>query len=136
MPSLQKNAINPHFGNKYISLDVLMGQVLPVLNEHGFILIQSPTTMADGPALRTTLLHADSGDAVSDVMPLLLEKLNPQGLGSAITYARRYALMSLLGLVADEDDDAERASGAPRRRSNRAANTERVDAPVTDGEDW
>ena len=116
MPDLQKNAINPHFKNKYISLDRLMEQVLPVLNEHGLVLIQAPSYLGDSePALSTTLLHAESGDEFETTMPLILERDNPQGQGSAITYARRYALMSILGLVADEDDDAEKASAGVRK---------------------
>lgn len=127
MPELQKNAINPHFRSKYISLDSLMEQVLPVLNRHGLVLLQWPTaldrrTTKDGeiqlgtePALRTKLLHAESGEAFEDVMPLILGKNDPQGQGSAITYARRYALMSILGLVADQDDDANAV--APKQSS-------------------
>jgi hypothetical protein len=53
-------------------------------------------------------------------MPLLLAKSDPQGQGSAITYARRYALMAVLGLVADEDDDGNKASAA-KPKPKRAA---------------
>jgi hypothetical protein len=113
-PSLQKNAINPHFRNRYISLDALMEQVLPVLNKHGIALVQAPSITDDStPTLRTTLLHAESGEAIEDSMPLYLPKEDPQGQGSAITYARRYSLMAMLGLVADEDDDANGASARP-----------------------
>lgn len=122
-PNLQKNAINPHFKNKYISLDSLMEQVLPALNKQGVALIQAPTTIDGHAGLRTTLVHAESGEHVEDVMPLMLEKANPQGQGSAITYARRYALMAILGLVADEDDDANVASPEPKTVTNTTAET-------------
>lgn len=117
MPDLQKNAINPHFKSSYISLDSLMEQVLPVLHEHGFVLLQSPVALADNePGLMTTLLHADTGEGFGGTMPLMVDKENPQGQGSAITYARRYALMAILGLVADVDDDANAASTTTRSK--------------------
>lgn len=121
MPALQKNAINPHFGNAYISLDTLMEQVLPILNKHGLILSQIPSSIGDEPALQTMIINAEDGDSLHGTVPLILDKDNSQGLGSAITYARRYALMAFLGLVADKDDDANAASAAqqrPRRRSS------------------
>ena len=109
-PALQKNAINPHFRNRYISLDALMDAILPPLNKAGVIVLQMPT-IADGqPALTTRIIHVETGECIESTMPLVLEKENPQGQGSAITYARRYSLMAMLGLVADEDDDANAAS--------------------------
>jgi hypothetical protein len=110
VPGLQKNAINPHFGNSYISLDSLMEQVLPVLQENDLLLTQAPTEIDGGPALMTRFTHVPSDETVEATMPLILDRQNAQGFGSALTYARRYALMSWLGLVADVDDDANDAS--------------------------
>jgi ERF superfamily. len=110
MPGIQKDSVNPHYKNSYVSLEKLMEVVMPVLHENDCVLMQLPTTVGDLPALRTVILHVPSGDQVEDTMFLMLDKDNPQGQGSAITYARRYSLMSILGLVADEDDDGERAS--------------------------
>lgn len=123
--SLQKNAINPHFKNKYISLDTLMGQVLPVLNENGIVLLQQPTVVSGEPGLTTSLTLAATGESVVDTMPLILGKDDPQGQGAAITYARRYSLMSILGLVADEDTDGEgvKSRGVVRRGAGRKAAT-------------
>lgn len=109
-PELQKNAINPHFGNSYISLDSLMEQILPVLQKNDLLLTQAPTEVEGGPALLTRFTHVPSGECVEATMPLILDRQNAQGLGSALTYARRYALMAWLGLVADADDDANDAS--------------------------
>ena len=114
---LQKNAINPHFKNKYISLDSLMGKILPILNGMGIVLIQAPDNIEGEPALTTMLQHVASNTGISVTMPLVLGKDDPQGQGAAITYARRYALMSILGLVADEDTDAQ----GIKPRSERAA---------------
>lgn len=117
MPELQKNSLNPHFGNKYISLDSLMTQVLPILNKHELVLVQAPS-IANGnePALTTTLIHAPSQENIQSQMLLVLDKDTPQGQGSAITYGRRYSIMAMLGLVADEDDDGQAATGAKRAR--------------------
>lgn len=108
-PRLQRDSINPHFRSKFISLNALMEAVLPELNKRGVVLMQLPTVVEYGPALRTVLTHAESGESVEDVMPLQAAKDDPQGQGSALTYARRYALMAALGLVADEDDDGNAA---------------------------
>jgi hypothetical protein len=112
-PALQKDAVNPHFKNDYISLDALMDAVLPVLNKHDLVVIQSPSYISSSegtvPSLHTIIQHAPSGEKIEDSMPLFLSKNDPQGQGSAITYARRYSLMAILGLVADNDDDGEAA---------------------------
>lgn len=108
--ALQKDAINPHFKNTYITLNELMGKILPKLNELGLVLMQTPTTLGGTPAMTTTIADAESGEVISDTMALVLDRPTPQAQGSAITYARRYALMSMLGLVADEDDDGNKAT--------------------------
>lgn len=109
-----KDAKNPHFKNTYITLGTLLDKVLPVLTAKGLVLTQTPCFVENvgpvSPALRTELTHVKSGTSVFGTVPLMLERDNPQGLGSAITYARRYALMSMLSLVADEDDDGQKAS--------------------------
>lgn len=111
LPKLQKDAINPHFKNRYISLDSLMAAIRPVLSKHGLVWITTPCRDEQGePALSYRLVHADSGEFEGGTMPLLLTKQDPQGLGSAITYARRYSITAMLGLVADEDDDANAGS--------------------------
>lgn len=118
-PELQKNAINPHFKNKYVTLDELLGKVLPLLHERGIVLIQAPCETSVGePGLRTSL-WSEGGCLIDDIMPLTLDKTSPQAQGSAITYARRYALMSILGLVADEDDDGEKATTSRRVRTTK-----------------
>jgi hypothetical protein len=110
---LAKSAENPHFKNKFVPLNEVIESVLPVLNKNGLAVSQLPTTLDTGaPALTTTLMH-ESGQSLSSTMPLLVAKQDPQGQGSAITYARRYALMSILGLVGDEDDDGNAASSSP-----------------------
>ena len=133
-PTIQKDAINPHFRSKFVSLHALMEVVLPALNKHGVILMQLPTVVNGyGPALRTVLTHAETGESVEDVMPLQAAKNDPQGQGSALTYARRYALMAALGLVADEDDDGNAAQNRgrePARSRDEAGSTPAPDNPA------
>ncbi len=131
---LQKDSINPHFKNRYIGLDSLLADVLPALNRCGIVVLQMPTQMDGvGPALTTRLIHAESGETVEATMPLLATKQDPQAQGAALTYARRYALMSFLGLVADEDTDgaAKRSAAgtAEQRAEKRRVAAEEAPSP-------
>lgn len=127
---LPTTAVNPHFGNKYVSLAVLMAQTLPLLNKHGLAWMAFPCRDDDGePILQYELHHIRSGEERVGKMLLLSAKNDPQGQGSAITYARRYSLMAVLGLVADPDDDGN-AAAESRRRQQEARHT-----PLTLSED-
>lgn len=95
----------------HMKLETLMPKVLEVLNKYNFALIQAPTVTQEGsPALRTVITHHSGEVLVEDTMLLMLDKQTAQGQGSGITYARRYALCSLIGLVADLDDDGQKAT--------------------------
>lgn len=112
-PTVQKNAINPHFGNRYVTLDAVLDAVMPVLTENGIILSQECDVM-NGQwgytnIVRTVLTDAESGEWKASSMALGYET-NPQKIGSSVTYARRYTLLSVLALTADEDDDANLAA--------------------------
>jgi len=109
-PAITLDATNPHFGSKFASLNGVVAAVRPALNKNGLVYMQFPTNLDGAPALETMLIHAESGEDIAAVTPLILSKIDPQGYGSALTYARRYALLSILGLVGDEDDDANSAS--------------------------
>lgn len=80
------------------------------LTDNGLSVIQSPSSYSSEPSLTTVLAH-ESGQWVEDSMPLKIMQETPQGQGSAITYARRYALTAMLGLVADDDNDARDHKG-------------------------
>lgn len=119
-PHIAKDSINPHFKNKYASLDTIMDAVRVPLATVGLALSQHPTSENGFPGLRTILLHA-SGERLEDVMLLSADKPGPQAQGSALTYARRYAVLAVLGLVADEDDDANAAEKPKQAASKPAA---------------
>jgi hypothetical protein len=106
---IAKTATNPFFKSKYAPLSEVMESIQPLLAKHKLAVSQFVTHLNGASALRTILIH-ESGQLLQDIQPLLLVKQDPQGQGSAITYARRYGLMAVLGAVADEDDDGNAAS--------------------------
>jgi len=117
-PELLKSATNPHFGNSYVPLDAVLEAVLPVLGEKGILLTQTLAANGPDPALRTTFTDVESGETLTDICPLVLDKTSPQAVGSAITYYRRYSIISSLGFNVDEDDDAEGATSHASRTSS------------------
>lgn len=125
---IKKDGTNPHFRSRYATLEGVIEAVTEPLANHGFLLTQEVTDHAEQrPTVCTILRHESSPDwqLVSNV-PLVLSKQDMQGLGSAITYARRYGIMSLLNLPA-EDDDGNGASGTPTHAAQ-APKTERKNA--------
>lgn len=120
-----KDSKNPHFKNRYASLEAVVDEARPVLQSVGISWMQAPGTINGGNIGMTTLLmHAASGQWISSDMEIPLGKQDPQGAGSALTYAQRYALMASLGLP-PVDDDAE--SAMPR---NPAPSQARVGPPA------
>ena len=113
----EKNATNPHLKNKYANISAIYDAVRDVLPKHGLCVVQTmlPT---DGTRahVRTTLAHKSGQWFASECVMPLDRQGGAQGMGSAITYARRYSLSAILGVVADEDDDGNGAQG----RNNRA----------------
>jgi len=124
---VSKSAENPFFKSSYAPLPEVMKAVQPLLAKHKLAVTQFPSTVDGQSALRTILIH-ESGQLIEDTQLLLLTKQDPQGQGSAITYARRYGVMAVLGLVADEDDDgaAGNTPPAPRSGNTYEASTNRV----------
>ena len=102
---VKKEATNPFFKSKYASLANILDVIQKPLADAGLSFCQLP----DEECLTTILMH-DSGEWIEATYCMPVAKLNdPQAMGSAITYARRYALGSILGLNIDEDDDGEKA---------------------------
>jgi hypothetical protein len=109
MEGAKKNSSNPHFKNSYADLESVWDACRKPLTDNGLAVIQAPEGEGDHVVLETMLVH-NSGEFISRRLPIRPTKQDPQGVGSAITYARRYALMAMVGL-APEDDDGEAASG-------------------------
>ena len=104
---------NPHFKSKYASLGAVLRATLPALIRHG-ISLQSPTeVIGDEIYVKTWLIHNGLVFAVAQ-WPVGKVGTPPQQLGSALTYARRYTIQSILGVVADDDDDGNAAQSAAK----------------------
>ncbi len=107
------DSVNPHFKNRYASLAEVIETMKPVLANHGLAIVQMPAVRMDiGPVLMTRILH-QSGEWIEEEYPINPIKNDPQGFGSAITYARRYTLPGILMIASEEDDDGNAASTAP-----------------------
>jgi hypothetical protein len=98
---------NPHFKSAYASLESNLQSARKLLSQNGLAVTQGVIHSDKEVILETTLLHK-SGEFLTYEMPLILDKSNMQGLGSAITYARRYSLAALVG-IGTEDDDGNKA---------------------------
>lgn len=133
-PVIPKDASSSAFGGrtKYVSLDSLLALILPVLHDAGLVLTQHPSHVDGQPALTTRIIHAETGEAEESTMLLMMAKADPQGQGSAITYARRYSLMAALGLSAGEDDDGHAASRRKEPVDETFESTDLATAPQWD----
>jgi hypothetical protein len=102
----KKDNVNPHFKSKYADLASVWEACREALSSAGLAVVQTVSVGAgtDRPVLVTTLVHS-SGEWMSGEIPLMMTKADMQGLGSAITYARRYGLAAIAG-VSPEDEDA------------------------------
>jgi hypothetical protein len=130
LPKVGKGALNPAFKSKYADLADIVAVVLPALAKQGLAWITLPTVTEDGFFLEYELRH-EAGESVKGRWPLPdPSKATAQQLGSAVTYAKRYALSAVTGIAPDEDDDGNAASakGAPRAKQPSAR--EKIDAAV------
>ncbi len=104
--SVGKDSVNPFFKSKYATLENIVSTIKEPLSKVGLAYSQLPT----GENQIATILMHTSGEWIKATITMHPAKNDPQGQGSAITYMRRYALSSLLGIVTDEDDDGNEAS--------------------------
>lgn len=121
---ITKDGENPHLRNRYATIDQIIDEIRPILASHGLFIMQLPTNSESGGIQMVTRLYHVSGQWMqSPTLTITPQKKDPQSIGSAITYARRYSLTSFLGLNTGEDDDGHQASGgdngqAPKQQSN------------------
>ena len=99
---------NDHFHSKYASLAAVRDAVVPVLAKHGLSLVQSPVT-GDKTAGCSWLLMHKSGQWLSGEVCLPVDRWSAHGIGSAITYARRYSMQAIAGVAGEADDDGNAA---------------------------
>lgn len=102
-----KDAKNPFFKSKYVTLSAIIKGIREPLKNNGLSFAQFPS----GDNGLTTIIMHTSGEWLEDTVNTQPVKNDPQAVGSAITYMRRYALASILGLNIEDDDDGNTASG-------------------------
>lgn len=114
-----KDRVNPGFRSKYADLASVWDACRKQLSDNGLAVIQTTDEADDAVVVVTTLAHS-SGEWISGRLKLRPVKADPQGMGSALTYARRYALSAIVG-IAPDDDDGEAAQGRPTQQQQRPA---------------
>jgi hypothetical protein len=128
-----KTSTNPHFRNKYAALDACIEAVIDALNDNGIMLMQQTHLCEDGVIVETIFIH-ESGETMSGgKLHVPAAKHDPQGYGSALTYAKRYSLQSACG-IAPEDDDGNKATNSVQQKQaapKPAPKAEPIKAPVS-----
>lgn len=106
-----KDAANPFYKSTYADLNSVWGAARDLLAKNGLSVIQGNSVGIDNTVIVETILAHESGEWIQSELALPLSKSDPQGVGSAVTYGRRYGLAAIVGIVADADDDGNHASG-------------------------
>lgn len=102
--AISKDATNPFYKSKYFDINGLLKELKPLLNDIGLTIIQ-PFDVKDGKSILVTIIKdSETGDELGRSNILLPDNIDPQKMGSAITYYRRYSLQSMLLLEAEDDD--------------------------------
>lgn len=117
---IQKDGTNPHYKSRYATLENVTDTIRPVLQANGILFMQCPGNVDEnGMYLGTSFIHAESGETWTSTIQVPLAKKDPQGIGSAITYACRYSLMAMLGLppIDDDGESAVELKPQPKKES-------------------
>lgn len=109
--ALKKDEPNPFYKSHYFTVDSLIAGLRPIISKHGVVVIQPIVNLDGKNLLSTEVIDAESGDRLVATMTLP-DIADPQKLGAAITYFRRYALTSLFLIEGEEDDDGNKTSKA------------------------
>jgi hypothetical protein len=109
MGAVHKDQDNPYFRSKFAGLSTVWEAVKPALTKNGLSIVQMPGSDERGYFVQTQLLHS-SGQWIRSTTYMKPAKEDPQGIGSLISYARRYALQAMV-MACPDDDDGEAAMG-------------------------
>jgi hypothetical protein len=126
--AIHKNRLNPHFKSKYASLDNILEAITRPLCDAGILLVQPTTIRDDKTVLITRLIHADSGELMESELIIPVQS-DPQKLGAAMTYYRRFSLCAILAIAADDDDDGTTATVNSAPKST-VASTKKSDPAI------
>lgn len=117
----EKDGNNPHFKSKYVTLDGTVKSIHDCAPKHGLSYTQMPVSAENGVGVVTVIFHTSGQFIEFDPFILPLDKKTAQGVGSALTYSKRYALSAAFGIVSDVDDDGNEATAnAPTQKSENA----------------
>ena len=110
MQGITKEGRNPAFRSKYVTLDSILDTLRPILTSNGLMLTQgsTPPWGVESITVESRIIHT-SGEWIATTVTIPVTKPDAHGLGSALTYGRRYSVSALLAISADEDDDANEA---------------------------
>ncbi|HMM78456.1 MAG TPA: ERF family protein [Pyrinomonadaceae bacterium] len=106
----KRDSTNPYYNSTYADLSSVWESCRVLLSKNGLCVIQGNRVGAESTLIVETFLIHESGQWVQSELCLPLSKNDPQGVGSAMTYGRRYGLAAIIGIVADADDDGNAAS--------------------------
>ncbi|WP_049438200.1 ERF family protein [Staphylococcus hominis] len=125
-----KDKNNPFYKSKYVPLENVAEAIDKTSTKFGLTYTQYPVSNEKGEVGVATILHHESGEYM-EYPPLMVkpEKNTPQGVGSAITYSRRYSLSTVFGITSDQDDDGNEASGKRSNQNNQRQNYRQDNAP-------
>jgi len=101
LPAMKKDTKGYNY--KYFDINQILEKIKPVFENHGLYILQPLTNVNGKPAIKTVIVDTESGETIEETFPFL-DNSDPQKQGSTITYYRRYALQSFLGLEAEDDD--------------------------------
>jgi hypothetical protein len=102
-----KSDVNPHLKIKYAGMASILDAVFEPMRKNGLMLMQK---LSGDNTLTTTIYHVHTGQYISNAVNMIISKPDPQGFGSAVTYYKRYSIVSLLCLNVDDDDDVNAAT--------------------------
>lgn len=123
------DSVNPHYKSEYVSLAKLRDTVTPVLVKNGLGIIQLPLNKEGLVGCKTILFHVE-GECIESEFYIPVQRQDAHSVGSALTYARRYSLLAVLGLAGEEDDDGNSALPSATA-GNAKANVQKASAPVS-----
>lgn len=141
MATAAKDSTNPHFHSKYADLASIWNAAREPLAKNGIAVVQAPGETAERVVTVTTLLSHASGEWIEETLTIPMAKVDAQGYGSAVTYARRYALAAMVGIAPAEDDgNAAAAIGgdnaAPRRARQEQPAPQHDELPTEPANGW
>ena len=134
MKHAAKDSTNPHFKSRYADLASVVEAVREPLSKNGLSYSQLCNFSETGDLVVETILMHESGEFVSGSLNMPVPQKTPQGIGSAMTYSRRYSLMAIVGLAPDEDDDGNAASAGAKTDNKKEPKKETPKVELSDAQ--